>query len=313
MKNSSSILYTSELYDVTLVTQTSKERIFYFDHLLKRWKGRISICLLYDDSMADRIDIITGKNYYSPRLSLYPYYSNNTNIYPVNLLRNIAIQHVITTHLWLTDMDMWPAFNLYESLITLPASIINDDKMAVIVPAFEYNMTIPCHSLEECVRVLSVSFPVNKTELIQCVDKEICHLLYLYLLPEWYSTNVNVSCTRVNCFPNKYIMVRKTASLPMFDPRFINYGKNKIQWIEELRYKGWTFSILTNSFAIDIPHPRSRFAVDYIHQWDTNMRKVEMVNLYNSFLKDLYTNNTDNTAIPFCNYNISTASTTSSK
>ena len=39
-----------------------------------------------------------------------------------------------------------------------------------------------------------------------------------------------------------------------FDERFINYGFNKVQWIEYLRYLGYEYYILSRSFAFDIPH-----------------------------------------------------------
>ena len=51
-------------------------------------------------------------------------------------------------------------------------------------------------------------------------------------------------------------MVRKSESMPMFDERFINYGYNKVQWLEHLRYMGYDFQILTNVFAVDIAHGR---------------------------------------------------------
>ncbi|KAK8805808.1 hypothetical protein WA158_002464 [Blastocystis sp. Blastoise] len=292
-QKASSFADSSAPFDVTLVSQTSKERIFYFNYLTKRWNGKISVGLCFDDSLADKINILTENSYFGPRVSLYQYYSNNPNVYPINLLRNIAIKNIKTTHFWLTDMDMWPACDLYESLHALPAAIHNDDKMAVIVPAFEYKMTTPCNSLEECVKVLSGSFPRNKTELLQCVDDGICNIFRMkahthsYIFPEWYSFNITSPYTL------------KTSDLPLFDPRFINYGFNKIQWIEELRYKGWAFSVLTNSFAVDVPHPKSKFAIDYIDQWK-DRNKVEMKNLYDSFMKNLYTNIKDESVVYLC-------------
>lgn len=41
----------------------------------------------------------------------------------------------------------------------------------------------------------------------------------------------------------------------MFDERFINYGYNKQQWVENLRYIGYKFAQLVQCFGIDIPHP----------------------------------------------------------
>lgn len=49
-------------------------------------------------------------------------------------------------------------------------------------------------------------------------------------------------------------MVRRSETLPLFDERFINYGFNKVQWIEYLRYLGYEYYILSRSFAFDIPH-----------------------------------------------------------
>ena len=55
-------------------------------------------------------------------------------------------------------------------------------------------------------------------------------------------------------FMEPYVMVRRTEQLPLFDERFINYGFNKVQWIENLRYLGFEFSVLSQAFAVDIPH-----------------------------------------------------------
>lgn len=49
-------------------------------------------------------------------------------------------------------------------------------------------------------------------------------------------------------------MVRKTPNLPLFDERFINYGFNKVEWIENLRYLGYEYYVLSQAYAIDIPH-----------------------------------------------------------
>lgn len=49
-------------------------------------------------------------------------------------------------------------------------------------------------------------------------------------------------------------MVRKTPDLPLFDERFINYGFNKVEWIENLRYLGYEYHVLSQAYAIDIPH-----------------------------------------------------------
>lgn len=57
----------------------------------------------------------------------------------------------------------------------------------------------------------------------------------------------------------RYMMVRKVPHLPLFDERFVDYGKNKVQWIIHLRMIGYKYHVLSQSFAIDVPHPKYEF------------------------------------------------------
>ena len=52
------------------------------------------------------------------------------------------------------------------------------------------------------------------------------------------------------------MMLHYSPSLPLFGEQFVDYGYNKVQWLEHLRYMGYDFQILTNGFAVDIPHGR---------------------------------------------------------
>lgn len=44
---------------------------------------------------------------------------------------------------------------------------------------------------------------------------------------------------------------------PYYDERFYGYGKNKIQHISHLRFRGFQFSVLPQSFVVHHPHPES--------------------------------------------------------
>ena len=58
------------------------------------------------------------------------------------------------------------------------------------------------------------------------------------------------------CYGDRYVMVKRSPHLPRFYEAFVNYGKDKISWIENLRYIGYKFGVVTQSFATDIPHPK---------------------------------------------------------
>ena len=50
-------------------------------------------------------------NVLESRLHVTEYHAKSSAQYPINTLRNVAIQGVQTSHFWLTDMDMWPSRN----------------------------------------------------------------------------------------------------------------------------------------------------------------------------------------------------------
>lgn len=54
---------------------------------------------------------------------------------------------------------------------------------------------------------------------------------------------------------HRYVMIQKTDHMPLFSELFYNYGRNKVQWIEHLRYIGYKFGLLIQGFGVDVPHP----------------------------------------------------------
>lgn len=48
------------------------------------------------------------------RIHIVLYHATDNSVYPINKLRNLAIENVQTSHFWLADMDMWPSCILYS-------------------------------------------------------------------------------------------------------------------------------------------------------------------------------------------------------
>ena len=79
--------------------------------------------------------------------------AQNTTEYPYNKLRNLSIKKVKTSHYWVMDMDIWPATNLYHTLLNLDNRYLNDEYLAIIIPAFEYQKDMNnCDDFEKCVK-----------------------------------------------------------------------------------------------------------------------------------------------------------------
>ena len=66
-------------------------------------------------------------------------------------------------------------------------------------------------------------------------------------------------------------MQRYSESTVMFDERFIDYGCNKVQYIDHLRNLGRTFYIITQSFAMDVAHHEQEVCLLFVIS--SNLRK----------------------------------------
>ena len=100
-------------------------------------------------------------------------------------------------------------------------------------------------------------------------------------------------------------MVRKVPGMPRFDERFVNYGYNKVQWLEHLRFVGYDFEVLTRGFAVDIPHKKSKywstFVGDLFGKKENGERKaVPMKDAYYQFVSELKRNYTRKQVVGKC-------------
>ena len=124
-----------------------------------------------------------GKNHtYMRRCENY-----QERIYPINRLRNLAIQNILTTHFLVLDMDMWPVGTpyspflivletTYQDIVTLPAPILRNEHLAMILPAFSLKSSVieDCSSFQDCVEKAISVLPQTKEQLAACIDRGEC-------------------------------------------------------------------------------------------------------------------------------------------
>ena len=73
-------------------------------------------------------------------------------VFPVNMLRNLGIRNIETTHFQVLDMDLWPTTNSFHEMMKLPPSL-QKGKVAVIFPIFFFDrkaMLNRCSDLKSC-------------------------------------------------------------------------------------------------------------------------------------------------------------------
>ncbi|XP_028750603.1 xylosyl- and glucuronyltransferase LARGE1 isoform X1 [Peromyscus maniculatus bairdii] len=239
--------------DVTLVAQLSMDRLQMLEAICKHWEGPISLALYLSDAEAQQfLRYAQGSEVLMSRHNVgYHIVYKEGQFYPVNLLRNVAMKHISTPYMFLSDIDFLPMYGLYEYL---RKSVIQLDlantKKAMIVPAFE---TLRYR----------LSFPKSKAELLSMLDMGTLFTFRYHVWTKGHAPT-NFAKWRTATMPYQveweadfepYVVVRRDC--PEYDRRFVGFGWNKVAHIMELDAQEYEFTVLPNAYMIHMPHAPS--------------------------------------------------------
>ena len=237
--------------DVTLVAQMSVDRLHMLETLCKLWTGPLSISLYASDADLVQLERLISS---SPtlqkhrKLALHVVFKQG-RYYPVNVLRNVALNASETPYVFFSDIDFLPSVNLYE--YTLEAvRVLGNNRSALVVPAFE--------SLQ-----YRVKLPANKSELVSMLDRSELFTFRYHVWKEGHApTNYDHWKTaqrpyKISWAENfePYVIVHRNVS--SYDRRFIGFGWNKVSHLMELNYQGYRFIVLPEAYIIHLPHAPS--------------------------------------------------------
>ena len=244
---------TKTIYDVTMVFQISADRSYMIEKLARHWKNPISVAVYATDFEAWQLmKFLESSILFKQRtnIAIHVVYKKG-KFYPLNYLRNVALNASTTPYVFLTDGDFMPMFNLCSYLQKAAKKLeLEIHKTALIVPAFE--------TLE-----YKYNFPHNKEDLLKQIKEGLVQAFhYRY----WSAGHAPTNYTKwaharypysVEWAPEfePYILVHK--NVPRYDQRFMVYGWNKASHILEVKAMGYNFIVLPNAFIIHSPHPLS--------------------------------------------------------
>jgi hypothetical protein len=228
----------------TLVIQSTLERLWILVETCKRWKSPIVVAVhLPHDTPDNHPSIVTAKEKCS-ELTIVPYRATREEQewdYPINRLRNMALDAVRTSHVLTVDMDFIPSMFLDEmirsTVLEQQALIGYSDREAMIVPAFERLPPEPCSKENDCsvhLKTNSSFIPQTLTELRSCAMKKECSVFQLsnnweghystrsesWLKGDWYEAevgNVTNNVTR-RATPPKRIRTIKCFDTLRYEP-----------------------------------------------------------------------------------------------
>jgi hypothetical protein len=278
----------------TLVTQTSDDRLWLMKYHCELWEGPISIAVLTPKKNQEIEQILQndhGCTVSPERVTVQTLKAEKQNEgeYPVNILRNMALRGVQTSHVMIVDMDFWPSESLYKTLRAplLQQAFFKDDKLAMVIPAFQADPGLDwCRKKENCQEKLVNMMPRNKQALNDGMKKRVLIAKktktsyapqYGYFVSpflqqhhwaahnstnyyQWYTqapyTLIDIPCVLSDMY-EPYLALRYCHAMPPFQEVFTGYGQNKISWMLQLRKAGYALAQIGAVFVIHFPHDES--------------------------------------------------------
>ena len=180
----------NEQINVTLVIQSTPDRLWLIEETCRRWNDPI-VLVVYDSidqseiSQPSWYEAVASLESSCPQLhiiSVQPLPTSTPSTYPVNRLRNIGLDAIRTSHFLVIDIDFVPSSSLRDIIhkqLNYASSTSNGDMEALVVPAFERinhegNIS-PCESKVECREFMKnnpLYLPSSFEELQDCLQKD---------------------------------------------------------------------------------------------------------------------------------------------
>ena len=182
---------------ISLVVQTSMDRVWILEETCRRWQDPIVavIGLTDTDETATKAQVLHAWKDKCPQLTLIDYKLTESvsqpDLYPINHLRNAALDMVETSHVLLVDVDFVPSQDLSSTIRSILQTrqyqrdnvswgkdrVPSTDRDAIVVPAFERVLHPPCTTEQDCKQHLrrnSSFIPHSFDELQTCVQQKDC-------------------------------------------------------------------------------------------------------------------------------------------
>jgi len=250
----------------TVVTQFSEDRMWMMEHHCHRWSGTFSVAVLTDRSQQEIANELASFCH-TDHMSIQVLKGYPEDDYPVNVLRNMALRAVHSTHVVYVDIDFWESYDLFDTLQLHRKALSENKRLALLMPAFQLNRQ--CREWKDCREQNIPVMPGTKEELLDLFHARQAapfdptnqgghgSTRYMDWLDQDASTLLPIECFKSNRF-EPYLVFRICDELPPFQEAFSGYGKNKMTWVMQLRRSGWTFLQIGDSFLVHYPHLDSK-------------------------------------------------------
>jgi hypothetical protein len=202
--------------------------------------------------------------------------------YPVNRLRNLALSKVTTSHSITMDADFLVSADLYQNLGLHRAFLAKDNKVALVIPAFEIQPSkITCKPIDsaKCRNFHVTLVPLSKNDSMAVIPFHLDRFRGGHSSTRsetWFGQKSN-TLVPVECVMSRgyepYLVVRHCRDTPPFQDVFAEYGENKIQWIQHILHLGYKLFRVGSDFCVHVPHEYASWE----KKWRGDRRKSENI------------------------------------
>lgn len=222
-----------DLHDIstTMVVQSTFDRLPLMKQTCQRWNDPINLVVYLTEEESKTIWQQTVEDYSKscPHLILIPYIAKSDEErrleYPINKMRNIGLDHVMTSHVLVVDIDLIPSQGLDRAVnsaidLTIQARVDDDGdrgvdpKDAITIPAFERKdgSDSPCKTLQDCQKLSAEDdtfIPKSMQGLRECIKENKCIVFqsdvnreghFDTMSSQWLESNHTDALTTIECF-----------------------------------------------------------------------------------------------------------------
>ena len=263
----------------TLVTQLSSDRLWMMEYHCQRWgpDNPISIAILSNQTYEEITDLLIDEYHCQGSQltvqvldsSLYP-----ENDYPVNVLRNLALRGVKTTHAVFVDVDFWESEGMYEVLMKdeIRRTLAEDWKHTLVIPAWQ--LFRQCEEWVDCRDENLPYMPYSLKDLYEMLSEQRGFIFdptnkgghgstrYKDWLHQEPGSLLDIECL-VSKRYEPFLVFRYCNELPPFQEQFTGYGKNKMTWALQLLRSGYHMSQVGGVYLVHYPHLDSKSRITW--------------------------------------------------
>jgi hypothetical protein len=244
-------------HEVSVLTQLTLDRFDTLIALAERWSGPLSVAL-YVPKAEYFVSEVKRRHQESEPLrrfaDIHIIYEEDVR-YPVNHLRNLALQNARTQYVIMLDVDFIPNPQMHGQLRKAAEQLEDsNEREALVVPAFE---------------VPSGQYPNTKAHMVDLMKKSLAYQVHYFKgmhahLPtnyeRWASADEPYEVQYEYTY-EPYVLIRRDIC-PLYDERFIGYGNDKSAHAYELAAAGFRFFVLPDPFVIHKDHPSPAWRSD---------------------------------------------------